>query len=170
MDSIKRKIGILIGISGILVLFSILIPSFIIYYDDFAEGEIVWLFGVYIDISDGSIDEINLFDLQSNIIMGIIFFLILLIMAILLIILSYLTIKEREISYMGLILSLIGIFLILAPFLIQSAFAAMELVEDSGRTELFAYQYNSLILFLPIAGTLALIPQILKKKGEIRNG
>ena len=122
-----------------------------------------WLFGLYIRTVDGQVDINQMVDDSQFIAIGIMYFIIFLIIGIFLVLSALMTMKGKDIPHKGLLWKIFGALLILAPFLIRLSLVGTDYVS------LFAY--NSLIvLFFPIAGTIVLVPEILNKTGDRKNG
>ena len=172
MVDLKKNSWILIIISAILVLISIILPSYIYYDMENGDGALVWLFGLIQYIDEGAIGDTDFFEVDSYVVTGALFFISLLICAIILILLVGLEKRGKNIPHKGMIITIIGIYFILSPLIQRSvAFGLDEMEDTTLGAELFAFfHYNSILLFLPIAGTLNIIPVILYNAGEVRNG
>ena len=163
MVDIKKHSMKLVAIAGLLVILSLLLPTFFYYSAGSNRAYMWWLFGAYIRTENGQVDISRMVDDTQFIAIGTIYFIIFLIIGIFLVLSALMTMKGKDIPHKGLLWKIFGALLILAPFLIRLSIVQTEYVA------LFAY-YNLILLFFPIAGTLTLVPEILNKTGDRKNG
>lgn len=163
MVDIKKNSWKLVAIAGLLVILSLLLPTFFYYSVDSNRVYMWWLFGLYIRTTDGQIDTNRMADDSQFIAIGTIYFIIFLIIGIFLVLSALMTMKGKDIPHKGLLWRIFGALLILAPFLIRLSLIQTDYVS------LFAY-LNLILLFFPIAGTIVLVPEIVYKTGDRKNG
>ena len=158
----KKKISLMILISGILCLISIIIPSFI-YIGNYWDVSVFWLFGLTFEFDPFG------FGFMSALywVPGVFYSLLILILACLLIIIGILTLVEKNIPHGGVLLIIVGIFLVATPFLIRSTISLIQIIMDSGPgvVEIFGLTFNFIILWILIAGVLSTISGIYIKRG-----
>ena len=166
MNNVTSKVWIFLIISGIITIISVILPSFIYINITYGDAYIWWIFAYNIVFDNGILDSSEFYNRQSYILIGSIYFSILIIIGIILIIMAIFTKKGKNFPQIGLILILFGIFLVLSPFLIRASFSLLDLLENRSVSGIFAFHYNSIIIFLPIMGTLTIITKILIKRSE----
>ena len=164
MVDLKKNSWKLVAIAGLLVILSIIIPSFIYVNVESNMAAMVWLLGNYVVVTDGEVGESDMLSEDFTPI-GSMFFTILLIIGILLVLIAIMTMKGKDVPHKGLLLKIFGALLIIMPLLLRTVLTLATPSGSDPLTEVFGYTYNSIILFLPIAGTLILVPEILNKTG-----
>ena len=163
MVDLKKK-NILVAIAGLLVIISLIVPSFIYFNVESNMAAMIWLFGYYVVVTDGEIGENDMLN-EDFTPVGASFFIILLLIGILLVLMAIMTMKGKDFPHKGFLLKLFGALLIIMPLLLRTVLTLATPSESDPLTEVFGYTYNSIVLFLPIAGTLILVPEILNKTG-----
>ena len=155
-----REKGWLIPLSsGIIVLLLACIPFAIYHNFETNRSGMYWYFGLYASFNNGVMGENGFLDYNEYVIVGSMFFIILLIIGIFLVLSALMTMKGKDVPHKGLIWTIFGIFLLLFPMIYQSSFLLMDAILGHEMLELFSFTFDLRTLF-PIVGILAIVPGV----------
>ena len=157
MVDLKGKQWLITLIAGIIALLLAFFPVLININPDYSLLDYYWLFGAYIRTENGAITDSGFYPDIEYIFIGTLFFIIILIIGIFLILSAILTMKGKNIPQKRLILIIIGLFLFLLPTLYHLSFHILDAIKEMMYMNLFDTEFNSLMLFPPIAGALSIL-------------
>ena len=157
MVDLKGKRWLIPLLAGILTFLLAFLPTFISEHSDPSRIYLYWLFGYGMRIQGGEITDQDFFNEGLYVASGMMYFLIILLCGIFLVVSAILTMKGRNIKYLGALWLLIGIFLLLLPTLYRTSFHVIGEIIDHSYAPLFEQDFDFLFLLPPIIGFLSVI-------------
>lgn len=156
MVNLREKGWIIPLSAGIIALLLACIPFGIYYNFETNRSGVYWYFGLFASFNNGVMGENGFLDYNEYVVVGSMFFIILLIIGIFFVLSALMTMKGKDVPHKGLIWTIFGIFLLLFPILYQGSFLAMDAILDHEMVELFSFTFDLRTLF-PIVGVIAIV-------------
>jgi len=161
MVDFRKNDRLFILVAAILMIVTVFIPMTIFIEDLRGDAGILWMVAVGISIDDFAFNSIYNYK-PGFIIAGSFFAVLLLALGIFLIITANLQKKGKNIKFQEYILLIIGLFLLIMPYLFRSVIGLVSTIAATDKVIYYGGSFYTIEILIPIAAVCLLVPAALK--------